>query len=213
MLDDVDADGKLKIYVGYMGLVGVQCVGLDGERIWWDRSLPNVLGLVGFSDAQRRCSLLCTVNQNVLFSLGPRGEHRSEFVVGKRSLLSLAAADLNQDGQLQFCALAARGSGRYTAVGFNLSGQRLWSYDLPDGEQQRLAIDPIVPARLKSTGPGQWLLPGADGSIHVLGPDGKLIDRFNYGDVLSGLATLEIGGRPVLLVASPSAVEALEVEP
>ena len=30
-------------------------------------------------------------------------------------------------------------------------------------------------------GPRQWLLPAADGSIHVLAANGTLVDRFNYG--------------------------------
>ena len=58
----------------------------------------------------------------------------------------------------------------------------------------------------------QWLLPGSDGSIHVLAADGTLIDRFNYGEQVNGLATVEIDGKPVLLISSANGVEALRAE-
>ena len=53
----------------------------------------------------------------------------------------------------------------------------------------------------------QWLLPGSDGSIHVLAADGTPIDRFNYGEQVTGLATVEIDGKPVLLISSANGVE------
>ena len=59
---------------------------------------------------------------------------------------------------------------------------------------------------------GQWLLAGCDGSIHVLGADGKLIDKFNYGAEICGLAAVEIDGKPALVVATPGGVEAWRVE-
>jgi hypothetical protein len=55
------------------------------------------------------------------------------------------------------------------------------------------------------------LLPGADGSIHVISADGKPLDKFNYGAVLQGLATFEAGGQPVLVVASPGGLEAWKI--
>jgi hypothetical protein len=60
--------------------------------------------------------------------------------------------------------------------------------------------------------PGQWILPGPDGSIHFIAADGKPLDKFNYGAALQGLATVEIDGRPVLVVASANGVEAWKVE-
>ena len=37
-LGDLDGDGKLKMYVSYSGVVGVQAVSLDGKRLWANRS-------------------------------------------------------------------------------------------------------------------------------------------------------------------------------
>ena len=76
----------------------------------------------------------------------------------------------------------------------SLGGGVLWRYSLPTGLQPQ-PIEPIIAGRLARDGPSVWLLPGPDGSIHILAADGRLIDRFNYGAVLQGLATVEIGGR------------------
>ena len=58
----------------------------------------------------------------------------------------------------------------------------------------------------------QWLLPGTDGSIHILGADGKLLDSFNYGAELAGLATAELDGNPLLIVSTQDGLEAWKVE-
>ena len=58
----------------------------------------------------------------------------------------------------------------------------------------------------------QWLLPGSDGSIHVVALDGTPIDRFNYGEQVTGVATVQIDGKPVLLISSANGVEALRCE-
>jgi hypothetical protein len=101
--------------------------------------------------------------------------------------------------------------GSYVAVGLDISGKELWTYELPKGHPQ-VPIDAVVPGSVTPSGPPQWLLPAADGSIHILAADGKLFDRFNYGSPLSGLATTRLDGRPVLLIASPQGVDALRVE-
>ena len=86
----------------------------------------------------------------------------------------------------------------------------IWKYNLPFGTQQ--PVEPIVIGRLLPGPARQWLLPGSDGSIHVLAADGTLIDHFNYGEQVTGLATVEIDGKPVLLISSANGVEALRTE-
>ena len=44
-LVDLAGDGKLILAIGYWQLVGVQGVSLDGQRLWTDRSMENVLRL------------------------------------------------------------------------------------------------------------------------------------------------------------------------
>ncbi len=143
--------------------------------------------------------------------LDAEGQRRSEIFIPKRMLGWVAAADLRGDGQPLWCGLGASQLGENTAIGFSLKGDELWSYSLPEGVYPG-PIELIVPGRLTRNGPGQWLLPGPDGSIHVLSADGQLFDKFNYGAVLQGLATVEINGQPALIVASDKGLEALRAE-
>ncbi len=123
----------------------------------------------------------------------------------------IVAADLRGDGQPLWCAMVAPKLGENLAIGLSLDGKELWTYPLPAGVQPQ-PIEPIIPGKLTRSGPGQWILPGPDGSIHVVSADGKPWDKFNSGLILQGLATVEIAGQPVLVVSSGNGLEAWKVE-
>jgi hypothetical protein len=97
------------------------------------------------------------------------------------------------------------------ALGLNLHGDALWTHPLPPGMHEH-AIEPVVAGRLLPGPTGQWLLAGADGSVHVISSSGDVIDRFNYGAALTGLATAKLDDRHVLLVATGEGVDAWQVE-
>ncbi|HEY2827253.1 MAG TPA: hypothetical protein VGJ04_06600, partial [Pirellulales bacterium] len=68
----------------------------------------------------------------------------------------------------------------------------------------------------------QWLIAGPDGSIHILGADGKPVDKFNTGSTLAGVAANKIGDQRVLLISkvfdkpqgdAKGTLEAWQVEP
>lgn len=213
LLADLNGDGKPLLAVGYWGPVGVQGVSLEGKRLWSNRSMENVFRLaVGAKDAAGKLSLLCLNSRGTVVVLDAEGNRKDEIAVGTRPVQLLVGADLAGQGQSLYCALAAKELGVYVAMGLDLRGKELWTYDLPPGHPS-LPIEQIVPGQVTSAPPGQWILPSADGSIHILAADGKLIDRFNYGSALSGLATAQINGKPVLIVGTPQGVEALEVSP
>jgi hypothetical protein len=155
--------------------------------------------------------LFCTNNFGAVVVLDAHGDRRGEINVRNRFFNWITNADLRGDGELLWCGLAAVKVGDNTAVGFSLAGDELWNYSLPAGFQPQ-PIERIIPGRISRDGSGQWLLSGPDGSIHILSADGKPLDKFNYGSVLHGLATLEIDGRPVLIVASPKGLEAWKIE-
>jgi len=121
------------------------------------------------------------------------------------------AAELTGAAQPELCALAAPKLGEDVAIGLNPKGEELWTYPLPRGNHQ-LPVEPVIAGRLLPGTAGQWLLPGADGSIHLIAPDGKPLDSFNYGAVLAGLATAELDGKPLLVVSTTDALEAWKVE-
>ena len=184
-LGDLDGDGRLKMYVGYLGIVGVQALPLppDGaHRLWNNRSLSNVGAMaVGGPDRKGHRDLFCTNNSGSLVVLDAEGQRIREISVSNRMLGWVAAADLRGDGQPLWCGLAASQLGENVAIGLSLKGDELWNYRLPEGLPAG-PIELIVPGKLTRDGPGVWLLPAPDGSIHIISADGRPLDKFNYGD-------------------------------
>ena len=211
-LGDLVGDGTLQICVGYWGVVGVQGVSLDGKRLWSNRSLSNVIHMaIGGADEKGRRNVFCTNNNGSLVALDANGERKTEISIPDRMFHWVVSADLRGDGQPLWCGLAAPKLGDNLAVGLSLKGEELWNYLLPAGVQPQ-PIEPIIVGKLTREGPSQWILPGPDGSVHILTADGKLLDKFNYGATLQGLATAQVDGLPVLVVSSPNGLEAWKVE-
>jgi len=210
---DLNGDGIPELYVGYWGSgVGVQAVSLAGQRVASNRSIANVVRLaVGGSLPEGRRHLLCINNRGSLLAMDEKLQPQGEVSVPDRLLQWIVGADLRGNGELQWCGMAAPRLGDNVAIGLSLNGEELWNCSLPEGVHPQ-PIERIIPGRLTAAAPAQWLLPGPDGSIHIIAADGKLIDRFNYGVPLQGLATAEVDGRPVLIVASPQGLEAWRVE-
>jgi len=205
-LTDLEAD------VGYWGVVGLQRVGLDGQRVWSNRRIADVGRLApGPVDEKGRRDLYCTNSSGALAQIDAEGNLVGQLAVRNRGLHWATAADLTGSGQPEFCGLAATPEHRNVAVGFDTSGKELWNYPLPLGVHER-PVEEIVPGHLVPGATGQWILPGGDGSIHILTPDGKPIERFNYGARLTGVATAEHNGRGVLVVATDEKVEAWLVQ-
>ena len=214
---DLDADGTLEIVVSYFGVVGVQGVSLDAKRIWANKSVIQSLRLALLGpDEQGQGSLLAMNNQDgisgTLVVLDPKGERKAEFSVTGRSIAWIEAADLDGDGQPEICGLTPVEAGNVEAIGLNLQGEQLWSYPLPRGVHEH-QIEAVTAGKLLPDQPSQWLLAAADGTIHMLDAQGKPIDVFAYGKVLTGLAAAEWDGKRVLLVSTTEGVDAWQVEP
>jgi len=211
-LADLDGDGTLEIVVGYWGEVGVQAASPRGERIWSNRSIPNVQCLaLTEPDADGKRAMLCANMSDTLAQVDAAGRLHGQVRVPGRPWIWIAGADLASDGTRQWCGISASEPGQSVAVGINMQGEELWDYPLPSGIPQH-PVEQVQAVRLSTDGPGQWLLAGADGSIHILDADGTPRDRFNYGKVITGVVVAELHGQPALLVSSPEAIEAFRVE-
>lgn len=213
-LGDLDGDGKLKMYISYWSVVGVQAVSLDGKRIWMNRSDVSNVGSLAIGDAgpQGQRDLLCTNHTGNIVALNARGEKQGDITLRGQLLNYIASADLRGDGKSLLCGLAAVKAGDNIAIGISLKGDApMWTYPLPTGIQPQ-PIEPIISGRITRNGDGQWLLPGPDGSIHIISADGKPLDKFNYGAVLQGMATVEIDGQPAMVVSSAKGLEAWKIQ-
>jgi thiol-disulfide isomerase/thioredoxin len=211
-LADLNGDGVPQLCVGYWGVVGVQGVSLSGERIWSCRAISNVISMAaGAPNEKGQCNLFCTNNTGSLVALDGKGERVGAITVPGHPIHWIVASDLRHDGQLLWCGLTATKVGENVALGISPRGEVLWSYPLPVGIAPQ-PIEPILSGKVTREGPDQWILPGADSSIHILSADGKLVDKFNYGEMLQGLATVNINGQPVLVVATPKGLEAWKIE-
>ncbi len=96
------------------------------------------------------------------------------------------------------------------AAGISKAGRELWRHPISQGVHHQ-QIEPVVAGNLFLEGPRQWLIATADGTIRVVGADGRLIESFAYGE-LTGMAAATWDGKPVLLVSTPGKVEAWHVE-
>lgn len=213
-LGDLDGNGEAEILVGYWGVVGVQGVSLDGVRQWSNRRLPeNVLRLAvtPLTPLGKR-RLLCNTGLMTVAVLDERGETLIEMPVGSRSLRLTAAADLRGDGGTSLCGIATLGPGSDSAVGFDVTGAELWNYPLPPGVQPapELQNEMIASGKLLSGEPGMWIFAGADGTVHLVGGDGRAIDDFAWGEPLHGLAVGTIDGVATLFISDAKSVTALQ---
>ena len=210
-LADLDEDGELELVVGYAGSVGVQNVSFAGKRLWSNRTLDNVISVAvldpaeviaaspGKTDGHFR--VWCANERPAIAVLDYQGKSLPDIPVLDRPVDVLVTARLSDSQSLDIAALASPKPAELVALGLDRLGHELWNYALPVGARST-PCTVLSAGRVLADGPGQWLLTGPDGSIHILAADGQPIDHFNYGAELTGIATTEIDGRPVLLVAT-----------
>ena len=209
-LADLEGDGKLRLYVGYWDVVGVQAASLEGKRLTSNRQVNNVRMAIGPADHGRRC-LLCTNSNGPLVLLDSQLHEQEQVVVPGRMVQSIASADLAGDGRLQWCGMTGRKLGENVAIGFNLKGDELWSYTLPEGLQPQ-PVEPIIPGKVLSER-GRPMAAARSGRVDSHRRGGREVGgQVELCAQLCGLATVEIGGKPAIVVVTPDGVEALRVE-
>ncbi len=222
-LADIDGDGQLEMLVGYWGEVGVQCASLAPRRIWANRAFDNVLSLAVLRrDPDGHCRILVGNERLALGVLDFGGTQLADISVPSRPIDIIVAADLaspvgspdsgdsQERGLWKLAGISVTRPAEFVAVGLDFHGSEVWSYPLPIGVRNT-PCEVLVAGRLRAGEPGQWLLTGADGSIHILTADGELLDRFQYGDELTGVGTMDADGQPVLLVATAHGLTAWKV--
>ena len=208
---DLDGDGRLNLLVSYWGTVGIQRVTLEGQRTAVNRTVGTAYRMALLNpDEQGSRNVLCTNERGILTLLTPTLKTVREIPVPKQNVQLIVSADLKGDGKLALCGLAPNEKS-ILVLGLTGQGDVLWTYP-SHWACKSTQSSPFPPAQVLPDGPKQWLVASCDGSIHFLSGDGKLIDHFNYGSSLTGLAAAQIDGKPTLLVATPEGLEAWEVQ-
>ena len=161
-LADLDGDGKLRLYVGYWDVVGVQAASLEGKRLGSNRLLNNVRMAVGPAEQGRR-SLLCTNSNGPLRCCRFAASRAGAIVVRRRVVQSIAAADLGGDGRLQWCGMTGRKLGENVAVGFNLQRRRVMELHAARGTPAAADRADHRRARFPPRAPGNGSCPAPTG--------------------------------------------------
>ncbi len=208
---DLDGDGQVELVIGYWGVVGVQAITLEGQRLWQNRSIENVFRIATApAGGAGQARVLCTHGGGTILPIDAQGNPQDEIVVPNRFVRTIASADLDGNGQADLCGLVITNSAQEDAIGIGLDGSELWTYTLPAGVHEE-PIEPIQSGRLLDEPGAQWILAAADGSVHILNSQGQLLDRFATGKRLCGLAATQIDGEPVLILSTNEGVEAWAV--
>ncbi|MDO4629344.1 MAG: hypothetical protein Q4C70_09195 [Planctomycetia bacterium] len=220
ILRDMDEDGEPELYVSFWNEDGI-------HKIYWKDLLK--------SDKKMPESMLARGVQNV-FQIAPvhvDGKRELRVVdqsggvrifdpktmqflktqeIPNRALSSLVAFDFENDGTDALAALALGGQVKYKAVGLTPDGAEVWNIDLPNYVYQRNIekIHPLFIMNRDEIASG-WLLIGADSSIFLADQTGMLMDQFNFGEIITGCASAVMNGKPLLLIATPKKVTALEI--
>ncbi|HEY2840540.1 MAG TPA: redoxin domain-containing protein [Pirellulales bacterium] len=211
-LADLDGDGEPELNVGFWGTVGVQNVTLKGERRWTNSSVTSVF-CVGVTEPNKegRRELLAADLRGMLVPINSQGKDRTPLALPGRVLRWFLISDVDGDGQSDYCCVAASKVGVESVVGLTPTGALLWAYDLPVGVQPNPALEMLAAGRLVGNN-NWWIVAGADGSIHFLDADGRLVDHFNVGAAISGLTVATIEGRGALMVATEKGIDAWQVD-
>jgi outer membrane lipoprotein-sorting protein len=221
-LADLKGEGKPQLLVGYWGDLGIQGASLGGDVLWRNRSVQFVFRMATTEpDAEGHRHLLCTHNRGSIVMFDADGKQEKEISFPNRNLYYLVGDDLDGKGKNSYCTLVGTTSGDNIALGVNLDGKELWDYTLPVGVHAR-PIEVITTGDVIGDGVKEWLIAGPDGSIHILGADGKPVDKFNTGSALAGFAAGKLGNQPTLLLSkvfdkaegdAKGVLEAWQIEP
>ncbi|MBX7168401.1 MAG: redoxin domain-containing protein [Pirellulales bacterium] len=204
-LADLDADGQLELLIAYWGVVGVHSVTLDGRRNWANASLEDTFSLaLSGPDAGGRRVVLCANRRGSLVPIDGIGNAGNDLLLSGRYFRLIASADLTGDGQAEYCGVSLATDGSEQVVGLTSGGEEAWSHPLPRGVHVQ-PVEMLQAGNLLGDETGQWVIACPDGAVLIVAASGELIDRFNYGESLAGLAVWPNPDGPLLVVSSRNA--------
>lgn len=208
-LADLDEDGQVELYVGFADPLGVHRVDMDGKRRWGNRAVTGIVSLVPRLLAKPP-HLLMAGEQGAIVPVSRAGAEGPPIAVSNRTIHQMAHSLAGDPRPTQFLGMSYTLEGRLIAIGLTPALEEAWSYGLPAGTYQTQVQTPVW-TRLLAGPSGQWLLAGADGSVHLVDDSGDFFDMFHTGQQVEGLAGLHHDGQAVLIVCGGGAVTAYNV--
>lgn len=215
IVGDWDADGKPEIYAAFQNETGILKLTLQGEELGKSETESNVLQLAA-AQIQGKLRVLSVDQSGRIAVYEPQSlECEKTLEIPRRTLNSLAACDsIEDEAETDFLAATAISpNGNIRALGFSDEGEESWNIDLPDYLYQR-NIPKVLPFFCLDENELErgWVLLGADSSVFLVEPDGLLIDQFHFGKIITGCAAAVFDETPILFIASPDGVCALEFQ-
>jgi len=213
ILADLDQDGKPEIYVAFQNETGIRKLALDGRELGKNETVSNIFQFAIVQTQGKKD--LRTVDQSGKISIfNPQNlQWVQTWEIPQRTLNSLVVSDFDGDGTDALAATAISPSGKVRVVGISEEGKEIWNIDLPDFLYQR-NIQKIQPFSILYQNEPQsgWGLLGAESSVFLVEPNGLLMDQFQFGKIITGCASAVFDGKPILFMASPDGVSAMEIK-
>lgn len=200
-------DAAPSVVVGYRGGRGIQAGNLEGQLQWTNRHLDHVLQVANHPIPKSPDqSLWCTSTRGTVLEITADGKSQREFPVVGHSMIALVMPVGTVGGP---CGLGLMRPGQYALVAFYGKDVVRWSYELPAGEYAG-PIPPILTIG-QSAYDTYRVVAGPDGSLHFVDLDGKLVDRFDYGKPIAGLAAVPSDQGTILLVSAGNRLTAWRI--
>ena len=207
-LSDLDGNGELELLVGFRGTAGIHAASLRGTQRWVSHALPNVFSLLlAGGDARESMRLLATGSRGDILGMDASGGRAQSVTADERGVFHLYSADFGADRPAAFCGVTFGESGQLVALGLDGQMRKRWEHALAAGSY-RSPLQFVASGRWLPAGQGVWALAGPDGTIHLLGEDGQVLDQFALGTHPRGLAVLQHQDAPHLLIATEDLVQA-----
>lgn len=211
---DVDGDRVGDILVGYGGIYGMQLITPDGHRRWSNRAVSNVSRLAVVS-LDKAATVFVSSFASPTAILDRRGKELGRWLAQARawnSLVTSSGTNYSQGEPRHLIGITQASLQEFVAVGLSPGGDPLWEYRLPPGLPST-QVEAIAWGKVVGNAE-HWIIAAPDGSLHFLSHDGKLLDQFNIGSLVTGMAVTTVDGRPALIVATTQgAIEALRFDP
>ena len=222
---ELTSNNNEEIYIGFLGTRGVQSINLKGQLRWSNRKLGTVFSVAPYHSQNENLLLCCAGSSGMITVLQSNGKTLGDKnnigVIGLKDnlaamvysakLIKRTSASEEADASVNdsLCALCAN-QNSYMLVGFNMRSEILWTYELPQGIPKR-PIDYLTSADVLPNGDAIWIALGSDGSIHFIDKDGLLIDSFNHGQFVYGLAVANWNGKRILILSDDDGVKAYQI--